>query len=143
MGEVGTPAVNDPFLIDECLSPDLVALANARNQHATHVVFRGMQGTQDPDLMPLIREGGFVLVTNNGKDFLPLFTKEDVHPGLVIIIPGSIDREKQLEFFGRVLDVVEPMPDIVNKVVEVFSDGTVEVRDWPEPASTPTIPGNP
>ena len=88
--------------------------------------------------MPLIREGGFVLVTNNGRDFLSLYAKEDVHPGLVIIIPGSLDREKQLEFFGRVLDVIEPMPDIVNKVVEIFSDGTVEVRDWPEPSSKQT-----
>ena len=61
MGEIGTSVVNDPFLIDECLSPDLVALANARSHHATHVVFRGMQGAQDQDLMPLIREGGFVV----------------------------------------------------------------------------------
>jgi len=30
----------DPFLIDECLSPDLVALAHERGFDATHVVFR-------------------------------------------------------------------------------------------------------
>lgn len=130
--------MNDPFLIDECLSPDLVALANARNHHATHVVFRGMQGAQDRDLLPLIREGGFILVTNNGRDFLPLYSQEELHPGLVIIIPGNLEREKQLEFFGRVLDFVEPMQDLVNKVVEVFSDGTVELRDWPAQASNST-----
>ncbi len=138
MGKIRAASLNDPLLIDECLSPDLAALANSRNHHATHVVFRGLQGAQDSELMPLIREGGFVLVTNNGRDFLSLYAKEDVHPGLVIIIPGSLDREKQLEFFGRVLDVIEPMPDIVNKVVEIFSDGTVEVRDWPEPSSKQT-----
>jgi predicted nuclease of predicted toxin-antitoxin system len=142
VGESGASFVNDPFLIDECLSPDLVALANARNHDATHIVYRGLQGTLDPDLMPVIRDGNFILVTNNGKDFLPLYAKEEVHPGLVIIIPGSLEREKQVEFFGLVLDVIEPMPDIVNKVVEIFSDGSVEVRDWPELGSKPTIPGN-
>jgi hypothetical protein len=50
---------------------------------------------------------------------------------LVIFIPASLSRKTQVEFFGRVLDVIEAMDDIVNKVVEVFSDGSVEVRDWP------------
>jgi predicted nuclease of predicted toxin-antitoxin system len=125
--------VNDPFLIDECLSPDLAALANARQHYATHVVFLGLQGTLDADLMPVIRQGNFIFVTNNGKGFLTLYAKEGIHPGLVIVIPGSLAREKQIEFFGRVLDVIEPMADFVNKVVEVFSDGSVEVRNWPAP----------
>ena len=105
MGKIRAASLNDPFLIDECLSPDLAALANSRNHHATHVVFRGLQGAQDSELMPLIRQGGFVLATNNGRDFQSLYARE------------------------------EPMPDIVNKVVEVLSDGTVEVRDWPEPSA--------
>ena len=85
MGKIGSPIVNDRFLIDEYLSPDLAALANARNHHATHVVFRGLQGTLDQDLMPLIREGNFIFVSNNGRDFLPLYAKEEIHPGLVSI----------------------------------------------------------
>ena len=123
--------MNDPFLIDECLSPDLAALANSRNHHATHVVFRGWQGALDAELMPRIREGGFVFVTNNGKDFLALYAKEEIHPGLIIIIPGNLDRDEQLKFFARVLDFVEPLEHVVNKVVEVFSDGAVTMRDWP------------
>jgi predicted nuclease of predicted toxin-antitoxin system len=131
VGKVWTATENDPFLIDECLSPDLMALANARHHYATHVVFRDLQGMRDADLMQVIREGNFIFVTNNGKDFLALYAEEEVHPGLVIIIPGSLGRQKQAEFFGRVLDVIEPMTDIVNKVVEVFSDGSVELREWP------------
>jgi hypothetical protein len=48
----------------------------------------------------------------------------------VIIVPGNISSDTQVEFFGRVLDVIEPMPDLINKLVEVFSDGSVEFRDW-------------
>ncbi|WP_244548244.1 DUF5615 family PIN-like protein [Bosea vaviloviae] len=103
--------MNDPFLIDECLSLDLVALAKTRHHYATHVVYRGLQGTLDPDLIPVIQSGGFAFVTNNARDFLALYAKEDVHPGLVIIIPGSIGREKQVELFGRALDKIEPLPE--------------------------------
>jgi hypothetical protein len=114
-----------------------VALCHARGYYATHVVFRNRQGTDDPDLLPLIRQEGFVLVTNNASDFLAHYGKEGIHPGLVIIVPGGIVREVQLRLFGRVLDVIEPMDDLINKVVEVHLDGRVEVRDWPEQEAKP------
>jgi predicted nuclease of predicted toxin-antitoxin system len=69
--------MRDPFLIDECLSPDLVALAHARGHSATHVVFRGLAGTSDRDLLPIIRREGFVFVTNNAKDFQQLYALEN------------------------------------------------------------------
>jgi hypothetical protein len=127
----GRPALNDPFLINECLSLDVVALAHARGHHATHVVFRKRQGTSDPDLMPLIRAEGFAPVTNNARDFLTLYAEEEVHPGLVIIVPGGIVRETQIKLFSRVLDVIAPMADLIDRVVEVFIDERVEVREWP------------
>jgi predicted nuclease of predicted toxin-antitoxin system len=81
--------VNDPFLIDECLSLDLVAFANSRGHHATHVVFRTLQGTDDRALMPVIHAEGFVLVTSNARDFLRLYREEAVHPGLILILPWT------------------------------------------------------
>jgi predicted nuclease of predicted toxin-antitoxin system len=123
--------LNDPFLIDECLSLDLVALAHARGHHATHVGFRSLLGTLDRALMPVIRAEGFVLVTNNGRDFLKLFRHEPVHPGLIVIVPGSIRAAAQVRLFGLALDVIEPLPDLVNKLVQVSIDGTVELKDWP------------
>ena len=136
MGASGSASLNDPFLIDECLSLDLVALAHARGHHATHVVFREMQGTSDPDLMPLIRDEGFVLVTNNARDFLTLYAEEEIRPGLVIIVPGGgIVREIQIDLFNQVLDVIAPMADLINRVVEVFIDETVEVQGWTRPGS--------
>lgn len=123
--------MNDPFLIDECLTLDLVALAHLRGHHATHVIFRALQGTDDPDLLPVVLSEGFVLVTNNARDFLRLYRREGIHPGLIIIVPGSIVAADQVRLFGRALDVIEPMQDLVNKVVEVLLDGSVHVRDWP------------
>jgi predicted nuclease of predicted toxin-antitoxin system len=125
--------VNEPFLIDECLSLDLVALAHARGHHATHVTFRNLQGTADRELMPLVRTEGFVLVTNNGRDFRKLYSQEAIHPGLIIIVPGGIPAETQLRLFGLVLDAVEPMPDLMNKVVEISITGTVRIQDLPAP----------
>lgn len=125
--------MNDPFLIDECLSPDLVALAHAKGHHATHVVYRGLQGAADADLLPIIRTENFVLVTNNGRDFLRLYASEDVHPGLVIIVPGGIGAEMQVKLFGHALEAIEAQPDLMNKVIEVYLDQTVELREWPVP----------
>jgi predicted nuclease of predicted toxin-antitoxin system len=130
MGKGRQAGLKDPFLIDECLSLDLVALANARGHHATHVVFRGREGTADADLMPLVWSESFVLVTNNRRDFLKIYAEQEVHPGLVIIVPGGITSRRQVQLFDLVLDVVEPMADLVNKAVEVELDGTVTVLDW-------------
>ncbi len=123
--------MHDPFLIDECLSLDLVAEAHARGHHATHLVFRGLQGTKDPDLMPTILKEGFVFVTNNGRDFLRLYADLEVHPGLIIIVPGGISSKRQVELFDCALNLVETQDDLVNKVLEVFLDGKVMIRDFP------------
>lgn len=50
-----------------------------------------------------------------------------------MIVPGGIPTEVQLRLFACVLDAVEQAPDLVNRIVEVYSDGTVEIRDWPQP----------
>jgi predicted nuclease of predicted toxin-antitoxin system len=106
--------VPDPFLIDECLSPDLVALAHSRGFEATHVVFRGLAGTADRNLLPIIRHEGFVFVTNNARDFLKLYSRENIHAGLVIIVPGGITADVQVRLFTCVLDSIQTMPDLVS-----------------------------
>jgi predicted nuclease of predicted toxin-antitoxin system len=123
--------MRDPFLIDECLSLDLVAEAHVRGHDATHVVFRGLQGTKDHDLIPTISGGNFVFVTNNGRDFLKLYADKEVHPGLIIIVPGGISSKLQVELFDCALDLVDTRQDLINKVVEVSIDRSVAIRDYP------------
>ncbi len=123
--------MKDPFLIDECLSPDLVALAHARGHAATHVVHRGRQGAADAELMPIIRAGEFAFVTNNEGDFIRLYRREDAHNGLIIVVPGGLETNEQVRLFGAVLDVIEPLPDIINKIGRVRLDGQVTIEDLP------------
>jgi hypothetical protein len=96
----------------------------------THVVFRGLAGTSDRDLILLIRREGFIFVTNNARDVRKLYSLEYLHAGRAIIVPGGIPTERQLRFFGKALDVIETKPDIINQVLEVYSDGSVVVQDW-------------
>ena len=131
--------MRDPFLIDECLTPDLVAEAHCRGHYATHVVHRGLAGTEDRDLMPVILNEGFIFVTNNRKDFIPLYEQEEIHPGLVVILPGGILSEVQTNLFDKALDYIELLPDMVNKVIEIAIDGTITIADIPSVAG-PNLP---
>ena len=123
--------MNDPILVDECLSPDLAAYAQSRGYHATHVVHRGLRRAKDWGLMPTIRQEGFIFVTGNGKDFLKLYAGEEIHPGLIFVVHGDGPAEVQVELFGRALDEAEKLPDLTNKLVEVFEDGRVSISDYP------------
>ena len=118
------------FLIDQCLSTSLVGIAKARGCHAAHVSHVGMSGWQDWNLVSYAFDNDLALVTNNRKDFLKEYAKLEVHNGLVIIIPSAA-RADQERMFALALDRAEQLnEDIVNKLIEVQKDGTVEIRDW-------------
>lgn len=72
------------FLIDECLHTSLVAVAEARNYEAHHVVYLGMQGWKDPEVLRRVEERDYTLVTNNAVDFRRLYARVSIHAGLII-----------------------------------------------------------
>jgi predicted nuclease of predicted toxin-antitoxin system len=76
------------FLIDECLSIDLVSVAHLAGYEAQHVAHAGMAGWKDWNVLRHAAECDFVLVTNNGGDFRRLYRTQPLHAGLVIIIPN-------------------------------------------------------
>jgi predicted nuclease of predicted toxin-antitoxin system len=54
------------FLIDECLSPELAELAQKRGYpDSAHVVYRGIGGIKDWDLVPFVLKEDWTLVTRN------------------------------------------------------------------------------
>jgi predicted nuclease of predicted toxin-antitoxin system len=58
------------LLIDECLSPELVKLAQSRGHvESSHVVWLGKSGWQDWSLKAIIIEGDWTFVTRNSIDF--------------------------------------------------------------------------
>lgn len=118
------------FLIDECLSPELVTAAINRGFEAYHVARRGWGGLKDPQLLPKLISEELILVTNNRDDFLALMRGVELHPGLIVIIE-NVRRPRQLAYFDAALDVLSGMKSVINKVIEVAEDGEVTVYDMP------------
>ena len=75
------------FLIDECLHTSLVAIAKDNGYDGFHVNWLGLSGESDWDLMPRIIAEDYTFVSNNARDFRKLYGKEELHAGLVIIVP--------------------------------------------------------
>jgi predicted nuclease of predicted toxin-antitoxin system len=87
------------FLIDECLSVDLVTVAGESGHEAQHVAHVGRAGWKDWNVVRYARDGDFVLVTNNASDFQQLYAAQPLHAGLVILIP-VVSRYVQRRLFS-------------------------------------------
>jgi predicted nuclease of predicted toxin-antitoxin system len=111
------------FLIDECLHTSLVAVAQDRGHECFHVNWLGLNGETDWDLMPRIVANDFTFVTNNARDFRKLYAREELHAGLIIIVPQVLPA-LQRELFIAVLQEFADAQDIVNEVIEIaIEDG--------------------
>lgn len=134
------------FLIDECLTPELVPMAiQAGHVESTCVRDRGLAGTKDWKLIEHVVAGDFTLVTNNSVDFRGggpgklggEHAKQPIHAGLVCLNSVHVlDLQRQLDLFQVALDELATMDDLVNQALEVFEkeDGSIEVEvyDIPE-----------
>ena len=121
------------FLIDECLHTSLVEVAVERGHEATHITYRGLSGVQDWNLMAPIREGDLTFVTNNAKDFRRLYAQEDIHAGLVILIP-NVPPSEQRELFDAALDDLEVSPGLINEALEVgIVEGDIQITRYELP----------
>lgn len=121
------------FLIDECLSVDLVTVAGESGHEAQHVARAGRAGWKDWNVVRYARDGDFVLVTNNASDFRQLYATQPLHAGLVILIP-VVSRNVQRRLFKAALDELAVAGEPVNRVLEVDLDGdevTLTLYDWP------------
>lgn len=118
------------FLIDECLSPHLVAIAHNRGLEAYHVVHRGWGGLSDPQLLRHLLDEELILVTNNSDDFLELVSGVELHPGLVVILE-NVRRAGQIAF-EVALETLLKVTSAINKVVEIDASGVVRVFELPE-----------
>ena len=110
------------FLIDECLSIDLVSVATQAGHEAQHVAHVGKAGWKDWNVVRHAADGDFVLVTNNAGDFRRLYGAQTLHAGLVIIIP-SVNRTMQQQLFRGALDELARFGEPINRVLEVDIDG--------------------
>ena len=133
------------FLIDECLSPELVQLAVAAGHlESTCVRDRGWAGTKDWMLVTYAIEGDYTLVTHNSPDFRGQgpgklggqHAKQPIHAGLVCLNSVHVmDLPRQLDLFRLVLAELTNVDDLVNQALEVFelTDGSVELDSYSIP----------
>ena len=117
------------FLIDECLSPALVRVAQESGHEVYHLAHLGRAGAKDWEIVALAITRDLVLVTNNASDFRRLYAAQELHPGLVILVP-NMGREAQLRLFRAAVSRSGEIGDLVNKALEadlrggdvIFSD---------------------
>jgi hypothetical protein len=118
------------FLIDECLSLDLVEVAiNAGFPESSHVVWMGKAGWKDWKLKPFILDGDWTFVTRNSADFRGpaddpgtkgQYADVPLHAGLICINgPDGMTAELQCELFQAVLDEIGDAEQFINEVIEV------------------------
>jgi len=122
------------FLIDENLSPRLTETAQAFGFVAFHVAHRGWAALKDPQVLRRILDEDLTIVTNNWDDFRPMLRRQEVHPGVVVILP-AVRRDRQKELFGAALYAItdhDPPLDMINTVLEVDADGTVIMYPLPD-----------
>jgi predicted nuclease of predicted toxin-antitoxin system len=92
------------FLIDECLTPKLVEVANRSGYVAHHVQYRQWKSREDQALLAFMRAEDLTIVTNNWKDFEPMLRREEVHPGAVVL--PNVPRQAQIDAFELALRAI-------------------------------------
>ena len=125
------------FLVDECLSPGLVALARKRGHgESTHVTWLGLRSRKDWAIVRRAIDDGYVLVTNNTTDFTLLLRREKVHAGLVClnVAPGLMSLDVQKRLFALALDRLgdsEPMNELLE--ITLMEDRSVRIERYDLP----------
>jgi predicted nuclease of predicted toxin-antitoxin system len=120
------------FLFDEDVTPALRYAANERGYFAFHVQYRGWKGRKDSEILSRMLAEDLTLVTGNWKDFRPMLKREEVHPGAISL--PDVPRADQLRLFSAALDHIErstPPLDMINTVLIVAEDGTIDAREIP------------
>ena len=119
------------FLIDECLSPSLAAIARERGfPESTHVTWLGLRARQDWALVRRAVDDGYALVTHNRADFTSLMEREPLHPGLLClnVAHGFMRLGVQRDLFEYALTIVGDA-GLAGQVLEITlaADRTVRV----------------
>jgi len=120
------------LLVDECLHTSLIAIAHGAGHICDHVNFLGLGGKKDWQLMATIQADEYTFVTNNRSDFSLLYLREELHAGLVIIIP-NVTPARQRDLFKAGLRHIGAR-DLTNAVLEVdFVGGLIMCREYAYP----------
>jgi predicted nuclease of predicted toxin-antitoxin system len=124
--------VNVKLLLDENVSPRVgEILRDQDGLDAVHVRDRGL--LQAPDAVVLERSYAEdrVLVTKNVEDFVKLARARELHPGIILLEDGDLVRDEQLQVVRAAVAILRPEPDLVNRVLRVWANGTSVFEEVP------------
>ena len=91
-----------------------------------HVNHLGLRTETDWDLLKVIAEQDWVLVTNNAIEFRGRYGTVEVHPGVIFLLP-VVRRLKQVQLFEAALNFAQTLPDMINRALDVTFDPTGEI----------------
>jgi predicted nuclease of predicted toxin-antitoxin system len=124
------------FLIDENLSPRLAVIAREQGYEAAHLRDIGLLKAKDWDLLKVIIDGDWTLVTNNVEEFRQRYRRQAaLHAGVVFLEGVDAGRNAQIKSFTAALDDIDASPEIVNVeiLVQPENSGTYIVRRFDLP----------
>ncbi len=112
------------LLLDENLSPRLVARLAELGVYAAHIAHLGRAGLSDPALFRYAFEHDMTVVTLNASDFLTLATDCDLHPGVIVLRVSGLTADEQWEHLDPIIQMLACDPatkvGLVNEVIEVL-----------------------
>ena len=107
------------FLVDECLSVELVTVAAEAGYEAHHVAHVGKAGWKGLECAaPRLRER----FRPSHEQCSGLYAEQSLHAGLVILIP-NVTADLQKRLFCRAVDKLTEYGEPINHVLEVGLDG--------------------
>ena len=120
------------LLLDENISPKVAEeLARVDGMDACHVRDRGLLAASDAEVMERAFVEDRVLVTANVDDFLKLAHAREIHPGIVLLQDGALQRGEQLRLIRLGLAALVKQ-DMINKVLWLAPDGSTRVEAIPD-----------
>jgi len=96
-----------------------------------HVNHLGLRTEKDWNLLKIVENNDWVLVTNNAIEFRGRYRRIEIHPGVVFLVP-SVRGLDQVRLFEAALDHMQLLPDLVNRAIDVIFDqiGKIIVFDY-------------
>ena len=100
-------------------------------RHAVHVRDRGLLQAPDGVVLERAYAEDRVLVTKNVEDFVKLARARELHPGIILLEDGDLVRDEQLQVVRAAVAILRPEPDLVNRVLRVWANGTSVFEEVP------------
>lgn len=102
-------------------------------EESSHVTWLGLGGAGDWKITRRAVEDGFVLVTSNRRDFVKLYGREALHPGLLCLNAerGTLKAGQQRALFALALNELgdgEPYNELIDLTLAIEGAARLERR---------------